>query len=191
LTTSNSTHRDQGAIGEFAIGEFVQGPGFVTEDWAAFSIPVWPKAGLPAHQQQFFTTSFPFLGNWGENIPVSKWIYPLNLPVRIKPGLHPALLQFFNIDAKWIKPTTAYGPWYQWLREPVRLKPGLHASLQQFLAYHPRLLPKPTVTITMAVTEINADVAEMSISIYNAAASAKVSIVEIPQIRGGAASIEG
>lgn len=123
------------------------------------------------------------------------WRQWLSEPIRLKPGLIAALQRFEAIDAQ-IPPnvnTTLQG--YNWWSEPVRDKPGLKAHYQQFLAYHPRMLPTPDVTATMAAIEVNNDEFLGAINVYDSggsggSAGAKVSVVEISAITGDPVSIE-
>lgn len=233
MVASNSTHKDQGAIGEFAIGEFVQGTGFTPDlnprpPWAE---PVRFKKGTRAAQQQFFAYGQAatlgenvFYDKWGYQwtdpvrkkrglqsslqhfyttdvspIPTSRgmpWFRGLDTPVRTKPGLRAQLQQTFAFDAKWIIPPDAgIQGWFRPLERPLRRKPGLSAALQAAFFYEPRLLPNPNVTMTMAATETNRDIALFALNVYNAsggttgALSANVSIVEVPINDDGALSI--
>lgn len=294
MVASNSTNRDQGAIGEFALGEFVQGTPFaflpsigftdpvryrrlpaaaialiasgaitppftddgkITGSWMRqLNEPVRQKVGLHASRQQFFT-----FGNinFPERVDEAKWHYPWSEPKRFPKGLAPHLQQTFTADTSPVPTSKGIG-WYASLSEPVRQKPGLAARLQQtftwdtasipvtrglrwyanlsdpvrlpkglkshlqqaftidmdlvppvdsgfyyafsepvrfkkglaayeqqFLAYHPRILPNPNVTVTINGIETNRDEALFAVNVYDASSStivgqgAKVSIIEV------------
>lgn len=115
-------------------------------------------------------------------IALPTWFMPLSIPQKLtKPGLpvnkHPFWFQTQQVPGS----ATLLQGWYNWYSEPVRLKKGLRGHLHPSWTGPNRLLPTPTVTVTMAATEINADQALMAIRVfpYNAPASATVSIVEI------------
>ena len=121
---------------------------------------------------------------------------PWSEPVRHKPILSPGLNQFISFT-----PTPPSGPsllgkegWHLWLSEPVRTRAGLRSWLQQTIAYHPRILPKPNVFITMMAMEATSDIALFGIDVYlvkpNYPVRADVTITEISATRGGNASIE-
>ena len=133
MTVSNSNSLDQGAIGEFAIGEFSQGTQqaiFPGSWFVPLSEPVRLKPGLAAAAQQFLAQAdpLPFVS--------FSWFAELSKPpVLMRPGLLAAEQQ-----------TLAYQPnpltvtpfaWYANLSEPVRLKRGLLASEQSYFAYSP------------------------------------------------------
>lgn len=147
------------------------------------SEPVRIKPGIKAHLQQFTTPQTP-----PQPDPftfIQGWFQPLSSPVRIKLGVLSGDQPFFFFEPE--PPEFMEIPWYAPLSEPVRLPIGLKAPYQQFLAYHPRILPPTNVTVTMAATETNEDVAIFAINVYNAVSpttsagtGAKVSVVEIP-----------
>lgn len=224
MVTSNSTHVDQGLIGEFAIGDFALGTPAPISIWTALSEPVRKKidprravALIASGVFQIVTTSFP------ERVDEAKWHQPYSTPVRFKAGLRPYLQRSFTADTSPF-PASRNMAWHGPFGEPVRFKPGLKANqqqaftidsdlvpgsdeglsgwllefgkpvwppkglsryLQQSLAYHPRILPTPTVTVTWNSTETSRDVALIAVNVYNAATSAasgqgaKVSITEL------------
>ena len=98
----------------------------------------------------------------------SRWHQPWSEPKRFKLALYPARSpfgsSFFDLSPS---PSTLIQGWYQYLREPVWPKKGLKPYLQQTLAYHPRYLPPANITVTMAVTETNADGADFDIWVYD------------------------
>lgn len=148
--------------------------------------PVRNKSGIATPEQAFV---------FSEIEPPTEmtvdWYAPWRDPVRFA-SFWAALQELPADDPIFIPlPASLIEGWYTWMSEPVRLPRGVKAWLQQSLAYHPRILPTPAITVTMATTEINSDVAEISISVYNVPTNAKVSIVEILAIRGGAGSIQG
>jgi hypothetical protein len=49
----------------------------------------------------------------------------------------------------------------------VRLKRGLQSRLQQTLAWPSRIILNPDVILRTQVTEINADIISLTISVYN------------------------
>lgn len=118
-------------------------------------------------------------------------------PVRLKKGLGSHLQQFDSLQVP-VQPSgaTLLQGWYNWYSEPVRYPKGLRPWLQQFLAYHPRILPNPDVTLVLAATEINNDDALIGINVYSGSTpvtgvtSANVSISEIKAQNSGFTSIE-
>ena len=141
------------------------------------SEPVRLKPGLKVQDQPFFfyqanpTTVTPFA-----------WYANLSEPVRQKIGLKVFLQQFETQANNFIPaPTTLLEGWFNWFSEPVRLKPGLRAALQQYLAYHPRILPNPNVTVNINMIELDTDLFQVAINVVksNTPVSARVSIVEI------------
>jgi len=120
----------------------------------------------------------------------SRWHYPWSEPVRVKPQVPVAEQQFISWIARDSFAITGFIPWFEPLSEPVRFPNGLKVYLQRYLEEPPRELPPVNDTATMAATEINSDVASFGVSVYNKAAVARVSIYEIPAIRGGAAGLE-
>jgi hypothetical protein len=108
-------------------------------------------------------------------------------PVRMKPGLSPGLQQSFTESTvELFSPQLGLEGWFNWFSDPVRTKPGLGTWLQQFLAHHPRTLPTPNVTVTIAARETNTDSALIAVNVVQSsttgtgqALSASVSIVEV------------
>jgi hypothetical protein len=112
----------------------------------------------------------------------SAWHYRWSEPVRLKPGLRTEYQKFESQDTLFIPPPAALlQGWFNWLTEPVRRKAGLLPQLQQFLAYHPRTLPNPNVTVVINAIETNADIALIAVNVIQSKppASAIVSIVEV------------
>lgn len=146
----------------------------------AWSEPVRIKVGLRPEQQQVLAF---------DPLPRVSFGWPqwLSEPVRQKPGLGAWLQRFDSLQTP-IQPNVAnlLEGWYNWFSEPVRTLAGLKAHLQQTLAYHPRILPTPNVTVTMSATETNSDVAEFAINVYTGSTpvvsgqGANVSLEEIP-----------
>lgn len=123
--------------------------------------------------------------NFAEESYFSKYNYPWSEPVRQRAGLRGYLHPFYANDTELIPIPPPNNAWIVPFTEPVRYLEGLKWYLQQSIAYHPRILPNPDVTATMDAIEINEDVALIGISVYDggvpgAAASAEVSIIEIP-----------
>lgn len=123
-----------------------------------------------------------------ETVTESRWHQPWSEPVRQKPGLRANLQQPFATNANWIidpSRETLRG-WYNWFSEPVRFKRGLPTPLQQSFTGPPRLLPRASVTMTIAATEVNTDVFLGAINVYTGTSTtvpgqgAQVSIEEIP-----------
>lgn len=113
----------------------------------------------------------------------ASWYAPLSEPVRLKPGLGAYLQDYQALEVPVVTPAFLIMPWFSWLSEPVRLPEGLKAWLQRDFFAPPRLLPTPTITATMAWTEVNNDQWEIvytnDASGGGAAVSAKVSITEV------------
>ena len=157
-----------------------------------WSEPVWPKRGLQASLQRDFTVdtnTFPAGVGMG-------WYAPLGEPKRLKLGLEAGLQRFTSLDFTVVPPPAlSLQGWYNWFGEPVWPQKGLKSYLQQTIAYHPRLLPNPDVTMVMAATETNNDVALFGINVYNASGTvtsgegARVSIIEVTPSGTGPTSI--
>jgi len=155
-------------------------PELITEDkWHfPFSTPVRVKPGLgAAYQQTFNLDTLP--------IPTSKgmgWFAPVSSPVRQPIGLKSYLQDYapFKTLPVIIPSIASYYPY----STPVRIKPGFRYYLQQSLAYHPRLLPNPSVTATWNSTETGEDEALFAVNVYDAVSGAvlgygaRVSIIE-------------
>lgn len=193
MTASNSLDQDTGAIGEFAIGEFVLGPAFIANDWMPFSEPVRLRPGLGPQYQQVL--------NW-QIIPIDsivafeRFILPWSEPVRFR-RFEVNLQRHIWLDIPVTpKPENQIQGWWLPLAEPVKLLAGLRAWYQQFFAYHPRMLPPSSVTVTMASSEVNADVAGFDINVFTPSPSsavnlsANVAVHEVESIRGGSVAIE-
>lgn len=104
--------------------------------------------------------------NPDQPFPPATWFAELNQPVQLPRRLHAALNPFMGPFV--IQPpgsATLIQGWFMELAEPVWPKPGLGARYQQSFAYHPRLLPTPTVTATMSAVEINSDDATFGVNI--------------------------
>lgn len=146
-----------------------------------WSEPVRKKPGLGAHLHQVDSLQVPVVPLVSSFIP---WFAPLSEPVRVKPAIRTGDQPFFSLEPE--PPEAMEMPWYSWWSEPVRQKIGFKAWLQQTTAYPPRLLPTPNVTVTMAATETDTDVAQFVINAYNGGSTtipgqgAQVSIEEIP-----------
>lgn len=167
------------------------------------SDPVRQKIGLPAREQQFFTTdpkpvvSFSWFNELSKPSTLQKrgllpglqqtfafsplplvsfgWFGSLSEPRRFRRGLGAPLQQFFATDPEVI-PTSKLIQWFANLSEPVRFKPGLRASLQQALAWPPRLLPTPNISGTMSALETK-DTFLAGAAVFNPPASAEIGIV--------------
>jgi len=80
--------------------------------------------------------------------------------------------------------------WFALLSEPVRQPLGLKADLQETIAHPPRTLPTPDLTVALAATETNSDVAQFDINVYDSSSAAtpdpvaRVSIVEEAPLGG-------
>lgn len=146
MVDSNSTHRDQGPLGEFALGEFVLGPSSTFPIIDQLSEPVRQKrdkrmaiALIASGTFQIVTTTFP------ERVDEAKWHYPWSEPVRIKPGLKSALQQATTGDTSPI-PTSRGMGWFATLSEPVRLPKGLKTFLQRDFTIDTRWVPAATIS---------------------------------------------
>jgi hypothetical protein len=132
----------------------------------------------------------PFLA-WDARPPIVSFAYYnwLTEPVRQKPGLGAQLQQFISLATP-VEPSpkVELEGWYNWFSEPTRSLAGLQARYQQALAQPPRLLPTPQVTGILNAAD-SKDIAEFSVVLYGKPVSARVSIVQIPAIRGGNISL--
>lgn len=86
--------------------------------------------------------------------------------------------------------------WYNWLNEPVRIRPkGIKVNLQSTYTAPPRYLPRPNVFVTMAATEVNAEIAEFDVWAYTAPdeltdlSAVRASIVEVAGDGGAITSV--
>ena len=139
MTDTNSTNKDIGAIGEFAVGEFNQ-----LNSWAA---PVWPNFALPVRHKIAPALAIALIASGLFSGPLldqgdksGSYNYGWSEPVRQKPGLGSHLQQFYTGE---IQPSVLSAQaWFAPLSEPVRLKLGLRAGLQQFHTgeVHPSVL---------------------------------------------------
>ncbi len=175
---------------QFRTGDTSPFPVSNYESWYQwFSEPVRFKNGLGPHLQRFEISLIPQQFVVSQSNPWFNW---LSEPVRFKPRVLAADQPFFFFEPE--PPEFLDIPWYANLAEPVRLPKGLRAQLQQFLAYHPRILPTPTVFVTMAATETNNDVFLGGVIVYSSVSPATsgqgavVSVVEVPE-SGGTAPI--
>lgn len=145
-----------------------------------WSEPVRKKPGIGAYLQRADQLQVPVVPPVSSFIP---WFAPFSEPVRTKPSIRTGDQPFFSLEPE--PPEAMEIPWYSPLSEPVRQKIGLKAWLQQTTAMPPRLLPTPNVTVIMAATETNSDVAEFAINVYTGGSTtipgqgAQVSIEEI------------
>ena len=158
-----------------------------------WSEPVRTKPGLRPELQQSFTADTLVLPiSRDEWLGFNWWSEPVRLPR----GIQQHLPQAFFTTNFIVGPGAFLDAVQKPYSDPIWPKRGLGAWLQQFLAYHPRYLPPPDITATMAATETNNDVALIALNVYSSvtpatgAQIANVSIVEIPAIAGGAVSIE-
>lgn len=126
----------------------------------------------------------------------SRWHYPWSEPVRLPKRLITGSQQFHTTFFDILpKPGNQIQGWFQEFRGPVWPRKGLRAYLQQTLAYHPRMLPPPNVTIIIPAIEINTDRAEFDIWAYDEPpvpidlTAVNVSITEVPAESGGSVSI--
>ncbi len=127
----------------------------------------------------------------------SRWHQPWSEPVRVKPRLITGAQQFHSTFFDILpKPANQIQGWFQHLREPVWPKKGLRSYLQQTLAYHPRILPPANVTLRLATTETNLDVAQFGIDVFTSPpvpidlTAVEVSITEIVDGNNANASIK-
>lgn len=117
----------------------------------------------------------------------SKWHFPWSEPKRFRASLgayrSPFASTFFDNTPN---PSNLIQGWFQEFRGPVWPKKGLGSRYQQVLAYHPRMLPPPNVTITMSMVEVNTDDAEFDVWVYTEPpvpidlTAVNVSVTEIP-----------
>lgn len=129
---------------------------------------------FPTREQQFtaFLNPEPTVGSIE-----ARWHFPWSEPVRIKPAT-PTPEQIY---LEWVFSPKEIGliGWFNPFSLPRTLeKQGLKNYLQQFLAYHPRILPNPTMTGTMSATE-RGDVFLAGGALFNQVTSAQVGIIEI------------
>lgn len=126
--------------------------------------------------------------NWLPTIFEDSWHQPWSYPtkeMRRSPALLAGLQDYITPHFPIVPPGGGKNEWFNWWSEPVRLKKGLGVQLQKTLFAPERLLPPANVTMTMAATETNADVAVFAINVYDGASTtttgqgAKVSITEI------------
>lgn len=178
-----------------------------------WSEPVRQKRGTPAYRQPFYTSiqnpivSFSFY-NWltepvrqkrglrrdlqqslalsifiapAVDVPEDRWHQAWSVPVRQKKGLRANLQQsvFWNTTTPAPSAATVMG---HALSSPVIFK---RRFFYQSLASPTRMLPfSAPVTVTLNATEINTDIAEFSVVVYNPSARIIVSIKEIPRGSG-------
>ena len=102
----------------------------------------------------------------------SSWHQPWSEPVRFKiqPRLQvvlaaSGLFWAANTQESYIR--SYESRWHYPWSEPVRLKRGLQSRLQQTLAWPSRIILNPDVILRTQVTEINADIISLTISVYN------------------------
>ncbi len=154
----------------------------LTSWFAPLSEPVRLKKGLGVQFDQFYSGDTRL--NPTPLTQIQGWFVPLSEPVRTKSGVRTGDQLFFSFDP--VQLGSMEVPWYVPFSIPVRVKPSLKPSLQQSLAQPPRLLPPANVTVTMAATETNSDVAQFAINVYTGGGTtipgqgAQVSIEEIP-----------
>lgn len=122
------------------------------------------------------------------------WSEPVRLRPRLRTGSNPYGSSFFDNTPN---PTNQLQGWFINLSLPVWPKKGLRAQYQHFYEAPVRYLPPANVTMRLATTELNTDVALFGIDVitttpipYTLFAGANVSIEQIPAMNGGAASIE-
>lgn len=156
-----------------------------------WSEPVRFRSAIRVPNQPFFA-----YGNQKPEVSFSYYNW-LTTPVRLKRGIGSHLQQFDPLQVP-VQPSgaTLLQGWYNWFSEPVRQPKGLKPWLQQFFTAPPRYLPPAQVTMTLAATEINSDVALIGINVYSGSTpvtgvtSANVSISEIKAQNSGFTSIE-
>lgn len=157
-----------------------------------WSEPLHPKPGLGAALQRAFTVDTAFVPN-PRNL-LEGWYNWLSEPVRIKRGIPAVEQHFFEFEPE--PPEFLDIPWYNWLAEPVRFPKGLKVYLQRAFIGPDRLLPTPTVFVTLNATETNNDVFLGAVLVYNSVTpatsgqGAKVSIIEVPTSGGDPVSIK-
>jgi hypothetical protein len=151
---------------------------FVATGWFNWlSEPVRLKPGLRPELQPFIsyqadpTTVTPFA-----------WFAALSEPVRLPNGIKSYLQQVTVQDTNFIPSvSTLVKFWFSPLSEPRRFPKGLGVQFQPDYTAHPRILPKPNVTVNINTIEINSDTATIAVNVVksNPPATAKVSIIEI------------
>lgn len=149
-----------------------------------------PRA-LMAASGLYFVKAAPF----GETITEDKWHQSWSLPVRIKPGMYAWRQRDFTIDAQIRPPPVPSIGYFMAFSQPYLVREMKLIPPEFF--WEPRTLPPPfvTVTMTMATTEINSDVAEFGVNVSDpeptppSLEGASVAIVEIPANQDGAVSI--
>jgi len=153
--------------------------------YGPLSEPVRLKRGIRPELTQSFVTSWDF-----PSFSTFAWFAELATPPKPKSGQHVWLQRDFTVDPAVLTQTEFIRFWLNPLSEPVRLRPGLGAWQQMFYTGPTRaqLIPA-TITVSMAATEVNEDVAHISVRTAGAAAGAQVSIEEIQANRFGAGSI--
>lgn len=157
-----------------------------------WSEPVRKKPGIPAFEQQFLA-SIPFIE---DNSLYPKWGYSWSSPVKLaKPGLATPAQQAVTI-VPFIEDRNLYPKWgYAWSIPSRLTKPGLLIDLQQFFTRSPFTPTGTTVTVRIAATETNGDVASMAINVYDSGPAvvslegAKVSVIELASGGGDPVSI--
>lgn len=98
----------------------------------------------------------------------SRWHQPWSEPVRVKLRLRTGANQFSSsFFDNTPNPSNQLQGWYNWFENPVWPKKGLKSYLQQTLAYHPRYLPPPNVTIRISAIETNSDAADFDVWVYD------------------------
>lgn len=153
--------------------------------------PVRIKPGLKASLQLAFTAD---TNTFPTNVGMG-WYAPFPMPVRLPKGLKFYLQRYDTQDSVFVFNPFRLIPYFMALSEPLRPKPGLKAYLQQTAAYHPRILPNPNVTLVLAATETNNDVALFGLDVYNSSGTvtsgegARVSIIEVAPSGTGPTSI--
>lgn len=160
--------------------------------FGALAEPVRQPARSPAalsHFQSFHPAPSPFVA--------TGWFNHLSEPVRQKIGLRANLHPFGAQDTNFTpNPAKFLQGWFGWLSEPKRFLKGLTPPYQVAHTAPPRLLPTPSVTVTISAKEINLDAPLMAINVVRSnpagtpVASAKVSIIEIGTILGATSVIE-
>ncbi len=201
-------------------------PGGALYSHTWLSTPVWQPVGTPAHLQQtlaFYPLPYVNYGwpQWlsepvrikpGLNaalqqtttgdttqIPISRiypWYSPFNEPVRLKVGLRADLQQWYSQDVPGPPLSAQIMGYFQPMSLPF-FSPWLKAAHLPFYTGPDRLLPTPTITVTMLAPETNSDVALFGVLVYDSVTPttnsqiANVSIIEIPAISGGLGAIRG
>ncbi len=132
MVASNTTFVDQGPVGSFAVGEFVQGttPPNIVPSWWSMPVrqlrnPRMRVALMASGAYQIVTVTFP------ERVDEAKWHYPYSTPVWPKKGLRSSLQRAFTADANPFPVARTYG-WFAPISTPKRFKQGLRADLQQY-----------------------------------------------------------